>query len=63
MNTLKLIAGLMAQVNGCRGEIDTLDKMEKRMEYDLIYINNCSIWLDVRIMLKTVYTLLSKNAY
>lgn len=53
----------LAQVNGCRGETDTIEKMEKRVEYDLTYINNWSVWLDVRIMLKTVYTLFSKNAY
>ncbi|WP_171966510.1 sugar transferase [Mariprofundus micogutta] len=53
----------LAQVNGYRGETDTLDKMEKRVEYDLAYINNWSIWLDIRIMIKTAVTLLSKNAY
>ncbi|HCO1727002.1 TPA: exopolysaccharide biosynthesis polyprenyl glycosylphosphotransferase, partial [Escherichia coli] len=39
------ITGL-AQVNGWRGETDTLDKMQKRVEYDLLYIRNWSIWLD-----------------
>ncbi|WP_241353197.1 exopolysaccharide biosynthesis polyprenyl glycosylphosphotransferase, partial [Escherichia coli] len=37
------ITGL-AQVNGWRGETDTLDKMQKRVEYDLLYIRNWSIW-------------------
>ena len=53
-----------AQVNGFRGETRTLDQMEKRIEHDLWYINNWSLWLDFRIMLRTVVTLLSdKNAY
>ena len=56
------ITGL-AQVSGCRGETDTLDKMEKRVEYDLTYINSWSIWMDIKIIIKTVVTLFSKNAY
>ncbi|MEY9985993.1 Undecaprenyl-phosphate glucose phosphotransferase [Bradyrhizobium yuanmingense] len=42
-----------AQVNGYRGETRTLDLMQKRVEYDLWYINNWSLWLDMRIVLKT----------
>ncbi|HUG58429.1 MAG TPA: sugar transferase, partial [Candidimonas sp.] len=45
-----------AQVNGYRGETDTLEKMEKRVEYDLWYINNWSLGLDLKIIFKTVYT-------
>lgn len=56
------ITGL-AQANGYRGETETLDKMQKRVEYDIAYINNWSIWLDIKIMVKTVFTLLNKNAY
>jgi len=65
MSRHRILPGItgLAQVNGCRGETDTLDKMERRVEYDLTYINNWSIWLDIRIMIKTVFTLLSKNAY
>ena len=44
-----------AQVNGYRGETDTLEKMEKRVEYDLWYINNWSLGLDLKIILKTVF--------
>ncbi|RMH22386.1 MAG: undecaprenyl-phosphate glucose phosphotransferase, partial [Gammaproteobacteria bacterium] len=53
-----------AQVNGWRGETDTLEKMQKRVEHDLWYIANWSIWLDIRILLMTVWIVLSrKNAY
>jgi len=65
MSRHRILPGMtgLAQVNGCRGETRTLEKMEKRLQYDLTYINNWSIWLDIRILLKTVYTLFSKNAY
>jgi len=53
----------LAQVNGFRGETDTIDKMQNRVNYDLAYINNWSIWLDIEIMFKTVFVLLGKNAY
>lgn len=56
------ITGL-AQVSGCRGETETLDKMERRVELDLTYINHWSIWLDIKIMIKTPFTLLSKDIY
>lgn len=56
------ITGL-AQVSGCRGETETLDKMEKRVELDLAYINNWSLWLDIKILCKTPFTLLSKDIY
>jgi len=65
MSRHRILPGItgLAQVNGYRGETDTLEKMEMRVEYDLTYINNWSIWLDIRILIKTVFTLLSKNAY
>ncbi|MDQ6991290.1 MAG: undecaprenyl-phosphate glucose phosphotransferase [Mariprofundaceae bacterium] len=65
MSRHRVLPGMtgLAQVNGCRGETDAIEKMEKRVEYDLAYINNWTIWLDIRIMLKTFYTLFSKNAY
>lgn len=43
-----------AQVNGWRGETDTLEKIEKRVEYDLYYIDNWSLWLDLFILAKTL---------
>ena len=54
-----------AQVNGWRGETQTIDKMESRIKYDLEYINNWSLILDFKIILKTVSrnVLFSKNAY
>ncbi len=47
------ITGL-AQVNGCRGETETIDKMERRIQWDHSYIRNWSVWLDLKILIKTV---------
>lgn len=53
-----------AQVNGWRGETDTLEKMQKRVEYDLYYINNWSLGFDLRIILLTFLRgFISRNAY
>jgi Undecaprenyl-phosphate glucose phosphotransferase len=52
-----------AQVNGWRGETDTIEKAVKRIEYDLYYINNWSIWLDMKILLMTPFALFGRNAY
>lgn len=48
------ITGL-AQVNGCRGETDTLDKMEARVHWDHQYIRNWTLFLDFRILAKTLH--------
>ncbi|RKS84686.1 putative colanic acid biosynthesis UDP-glucose lipid carrier transferase [Orbus hercynius] len=53
-----------AQINGYRGETDTLDKMEKRVEYDLEYIRNWSVSFDIRIIFLTILKgFISKTAY
>lgn len=53
-----------AQVNGYRGETDTLEKMQGRIKLDLIYIQKWSLWLDIKIIFKTVLVGFSgKNTY
>ena len=53
-----------AQVNGWRGETDTLEKMEKRIECDHQYIRQWSLGLDIEILFRTVLVVFSrKNAY
>lgn len=53
-----------AQIHGWRGETDTLHKMEKRVEFDLHYIDNWSVWLDLKIILLTfIKGFINKNAY
>lgn len=44
-----------AQVNGWRGETDTMDKMEKRVEFDLEYIRNWSLFFDIKIFFLTLF--------
>ncbi|KAF1700357.1 undecaprenyl-phosphate glucose phosphotransferase [Pseudoxanthomonas suwonensis] len=53
-----------AQINGLRGETDTVEKMARRVEYDLYYMQNWSPWFDLRIILLTVFKgFVNKNAY
>jgi putative colanic acid biosynthesis UDP-glucose lipid carrier transferase len=53
-----------AQVNGWRGETDTVEKMEKRVQYDLEYINRWNLGLDFKIIVLTIWTVLrNRNAY
>jgi putative colanic acid biosynthesis UDP-glucose lipid carrier transferase len=72
----KLISGYMirhkvrpgitgwAQVNGLRGETDTLEKMRRRVEYDIDYLNSWSLWLDIRILFRTIALVLrDEHAY
>lgn len=53
-----------AQVNGWRGETDTLAKMESRIEFDLQYIKYWSLWLDIKIIFLTLFKgFTNPNAY
>ncbi|MCZ6862427.1 MAG: undecaprenyl-phosphate glucose phosphotransferase [Alphaproteobacteria bacterium] len=53
-----------AQVNGWRGETDTIEKIQMRVKYDLYYIENWSIWLDIAIIFRTIVVMFKDdNAY
>ncbi len=56
------ITGL-AQVEGSRGETDTVEKMEARISLDHRYIRDWSIWLDMKILFKTIFVVLRRDAY
>jgi exopolysaccharide biosynthesis polyprenyl glycosylphosphotransferase len=45
-----------AQIHGYRGVIDSDEKMRKRVEHDLFYIDNWSLWLDLKILFRTVFS-------
>jgi putative colanic acid biosysnthesis UDP-glucose lipid carrier transferase len=72
----KLISGYMirhkvrpgitgwAQVNGLRGETSTVEMMQRRVQYDLDYLKNWSLWLDLKIIALTALTVIyDRNAY
>ncbi len=52
-----------AQVRGARGATATLEQLRTRVEYDLYYIENWSIWLDIRILLHTPFCLIGENVF
>jgi len=52
-----------AQVNALRGETQSIDKMRARVEHDLYYIDNWSLWLDLKILLRTVMVMVHPTAY
>ena len=56
------ITGL-AQINGLRGEIKNLSMMEKRVNADLMYLNNWSIKLDLKILLRTFFNIYTNQSY
>lgn len=56
------ITGL-AQVEGSRGETDTVEKMEARISLDHRYIRDWSIWMDIKILFKTIFVVLRRDAY
>ncbi len=53
-----------AQVNGWRGDTDTEEKIQKRVDYDIDYINRWSLGFDLKIILKTIFVvIIGQNAY
>lgn len=53
-----------AQINGWRGETDTLDKMQGRVDCDLAYVRNWSLWLDIKIIFMTILKgFVGRNVY
>jgi polysaccharide biosynthesis protein PslA len=52
-----------AQVNGWRGETETIEQIEQRVAHDIYYIENWSLWFDVKILFLTVREIRSRHAY
>ena len=52
-----------AQVNGWRGPTERMDQFKSRLAHDLFYIENWSVWLDLRILLRTASSLFHENAF
>jgi putative colanic acid biosynthesis UDP-glucose lipid carrier transferase len=54
-----------AQINGYRGEIKTIEQLQKRVEHDIWYMEHWSLWLDVKIVFKTLSNMFigEKNAF
>jgi len=54
-----------AQVNGLRGEISNEDQLRRRIEHDIWYLENWSLWLDIKVIFLTVFKSIQgdKNAF
>ena len=53
-----------AQINGLRGDTSSIDLMKTRVEYDLFYIENWSVWFDLKVIFLTCFSLIhGKNAH
>jgi putative colanic acid biosysnthesis UDP-glucose lipid carrier transferase len=53
-----------AQVNGLRGGTSTIDKMQRRVQFDLDYLKHWSLWLDLKILARTALLMMyDRNAY
>jgi len=52
-----------SQVNGSRGATDTVEQLRRRVELDLYYVENWSLWLDLKILMMTFTSLWGRNAY
>jgi putative colanic acid biosynthesis UDP-glucose lipid carrier transferase len=50
-----------AQVNGLRGETETIDKMSARVKFDIDYLDKWSLWLDIKILVRTVLIVLRRD--
>ena len=53
----------LAQIRGLRGATHSRRDLEDRLASDLVYVNSWSIWLDLKILLKTPFAMLGRNAY
>ncbi len=52
-----------AQIHGARGAISDLERLRQRVAYDLDYIENWSLWLDLQILVRTMFCLFGENAF
>lgn len=52
-----------AQIHGARGAISDLERLRQRVAYDLYYIENWSLWLDLQILVRTMFCLFGENAF
>jgi lipopolysaccharide/colanic/teichoic acid biosynthesis glycosyltransferase len=53
----------LAQVRGLRGPTQSQEELQERVASDLEYINNWSLWLDIKILIRTLTVLVHQKAY